>query len=249
MSWNTNETRNYVFEGAGEENSKYTVTLGAGIYEVEVHGSNGGDDTSSSSLPFRNGGTGGYIKGKYSTNKSEELEIWIGERGKNGKEGIEGTGGSGGWGRFSGGSGGGGWGGGGGGSTELIIDGSVLAIADGGGGAAGLDGGRGGGGGARCGSGGDVGSYGNNGISAECDSATTSDPWGGDGGGGERFVSSDDGEDGGQEAGEDLYDTTETTGGATEDGEGNGYVKITCIESSTTPTVGTKYALPAFKRP
>lgn len=214
--WDEEQTSTYTFEGASENDSKYTVTLSAGTYKIEVFGASGGDNAVGS----YSGGTGGYIEGYYDANEGDEIEIWVGQAG--GKPTTNSVGGAGGWGKHSGGRGtgvisAGSASGGGGGSTEIIFDNSILAVADAGGGGAGNWGnGGGGGGGARCGL------KGTGGSSIPEDADCTSTGYGGDGG----DFGYDNAEDGGQEAGDDLYDVTTTTGGGS---SSDGYVILTFI--------------------
>jgi 6-phosphogluconolactonase (cycloisomerase 2 family) len=215
--WDIGQNSTYTFEGASESDSKYTVTLSEGIYKIEVFGASGGDNYDSSYL----GGTGGYIKGYYNSTEDDEIEIWVGQVGKTPESRVESA--TGGWGKHSGGNGRtvmstGASSGAGGGSTEIIFNSSILAVADSGGGAGGTGNSGGGGGGARCGEHGTGGSFGD-GTDADC----TTIGYGGDGG---DFVT-DNAEDGGQEAGDYLYNITTTTGGGS---SSDGYVIITFID-------------------
>lgn len=232
MSWTEGETRTYTFEGASEDDSKYTETLDAGTYEIEVHGADGGDaEGDFYSCAEGSGGTGGYIKGDFTASSGDSLEIWVGQE----AVGYDGDNfGVGGWGRSDGGdsqdntnSGGAGAG-----STEILINSNFLAAADGGGGGGHVEGNpdgcsnsQGGGGGARGGSGGSGDDDGN-------DAEGTG--FGGDGGDADLSTeTAEDGEDGGQEAGSDLTVLEQQEGGATEDEDGHGYVKITYLGDTT----------------
>jgi len=178
------------------------------------------------------GGKGGAITGEFSVVSSDIVEIWIGESPAERSDSE-----AGGWGRFNGGdgvpyteSGDPYESAGGGGSTEALINSNVLAIADGGGGG-GAESAFGGGGGARCGLGGE-GVFGD-GSDAECETSTTSTPYGGDGG---SPVDDPDnagpGQPGGQEAGAALSNVTATTGGMEyPDRTAHGYAEITFLEA------------------
>jgi len=206
--WTPSETRDYTFEGASENESKYTVDLETGTYEVEVHGADGGDGQTDTG---GEGGIGGYISGTFDTSIGDTLEIWVGESG-----GLP----NGGWGRSSGGTGElypqqGIVAGGGGGSTELLYNGEFLAAADAGGGGSQDDGAHGGGGGAG-------GGYG-----AENPFA----PRTGTGSGGEGASTANaQGGDGGQDAGELFTLQEQQIGGAAQDTDGHGYVELTLLD-------------------
>ncbi|WP_157575420.1 glycine rich domain-containing protein [Haloferax sp. Q22] len=218
-SWSVGETRNYTFNGPSAENSSYNVSLDPGKYRVTVYGANGGSKQFS-------GGKGGYIKGQFKSFTSQDLSIWVGEKGEDGG----GSSNQGGWGRHFGGDGGI-WdtgfgirrGGAGGGSTEILLDRTLVAAADAGGGSGGTDScdtqAVGGGGGARGGQGGTDGYH-------------PGEDAGGEGLGGDGSHCTPP-EDGGQEAGTALTVLEQETGGSTRDTRSNGYVTVEYVEPPT----------------
>lgn len=225
MTWQLNETRYYFFNGGSENDSKYEEELTPGIYEIEVHGANGGTGIVDGFFPI--GGVGGYIKASFTVNNSSNFDIWVGQKGRSHNQSTIN------WGKHFGGAGGDSRAGDGGGSTEVLFNnGSILAVADAGGGSSGSTGfysstHYGGGGGARGGLGGS--------------SNDNGEPGEGTGFGGAGGDTLQDGGDGGQEAGTGVTVIEETTGGrqnppseanapSSYNSNEHGWVKITLIE-------------------